>query len=80
MADAELWLFGSRSTGAAAEGSEYDLALVVPHIIPPTLGRMAMGEVSSVVRRHAARTDHHLVLAFSFNNPTDEDRVLVNMR
>jgi hypothetical protein len=77
VAHAELWLFGSRATGTAAEGSDYDLALVVPDDVPPPLRGIAMGEVWSAVHHHGARTDHHLVLASSFKNPTDEDRALV---
>jgi hypothetical protein len=77
VAGAQLWLFGSRATGTATENSDYDLCLIVPDTVPTSLHGMAVGNICSAVRSHGARTDHHLVVASSFDNPTDEDRVLV---
>ena len=74
----ELWLFGSRATGTATEDSDYDLVVVVPDDVPPPLHGRAMGDIwLAMDRGRGVRSDRNLVLASSFKDPVDKDRVLV---
>jgi preprotein translocase subunit Sec61beta len=76
-AEARVFLFGSRATGLARPGGDYDLLVIVPDHIAPDIRALIMGNVRKVVVEAGAVPDHHYVTLSTWQNPGPGSRTLV---
>jgi hypothetical protein len=75
---AVLWLFGSRATGTANDCSDYDVLLILPDGTPDWMQAQAMGDMWSAGQHHGVEINREPFTASSFDDPTEEDSVLVS--
>jgi hypothetical protein len=66
------------ATGTAKESSDYDVLLILPDGTPDWMRARAMGDVWSLGQRHGVEINREQFTASSFDDPTEEDSVLVS--